>query len=139
MFYTMKWEYLHIKYGRKCSLEEGHHLSIKCKKLKNKNGRCHFFATKIEMHTFIFCHKNNDAKKKTSYTRQGNSTVPNGRYYWTLQCSMLPTIRFGRTKKWQTSNLPKPSFRKVQPNSEPLKSLLKRPEVWYNTNKVSEN
>ena len=43
--------------------KEGHHLSIKCKKLKNKNGRCHFFATKIEMHTFIFCHKNNDAKK----------------------------------------------------------------------------
>ena len=63
--------------------KEGHHLSIKCKKLKNKNGRCHFFATKIEMHTFIFCHKNNDAKK-TSYTRQE-----------TVQCSKLPTIRFG--------------------------------------------
>ena len=44
--------------------EEGHHLSIKCKKLKNKNGRCHFFATKIEMHTFILCYKNNDAEKK---------------------------------------------------------------------------
>ena len=94
-----------------------------------------FFAIKIMM------------QKKTSYTRQGNSTVPNGQV-------VLNTAVFNATyhSVWSNSKitnfeftinfsnlLPKPSYRKVRPNSEPLKPLLKRPEVRYNTNKVSEN